>query len=510
MLVNVVNSGFKLVKRVFVLLILFLLITILLFFGLKKQFMPIVDRGKFTLNITFKPGIPIEDNRRLLYEIIEEIKKHKDVENVYTNIGYEEDDPFVLLQEEVGVHVSKLIVLLKKKRRKSVFKIVNELTNSIKYREDLKIVYEIPSNVITEILNVKKYDFSFDVGSDDRTIIDRSAFDLFNRLDQSKLFKEIEISKKTGKPQIRIYFDYDSLSGTGVNSKGIYELLNTAIKGTKVADYKIDDDLIDITLRLREQDREDIKDLERYKLSIKDMKIPISYFIKLQKQNSPSKILRKNQNEVIKLYGNFLKNNKKSKIQTDNIISNFLKDSKNVFISEQDEVVEMNESFKNLFFAFLFSLFLVYALLASQFESFLKPVIIMTCVPFSFLGSLLFLFITGNSININSIMGIIMLSGIVVNNSIILFDKYSKNINIKNMTLENSILSGTKDRIKPVLMTSFTTICGLIPMAIGIGRGGKLQSSLAISVLGGLLLSTFITFFILPNLYYLIEKKKKK
>ena len=172
-------------------------------------------------------------------------------------------DLFALLQEEIGVHRAEIRVILNKDRKESVFDIVNRLSVHFKTRDDIKIVYEIPRNIITEILNLEKTDFAIHLHSNDSEKLSELETEYTSKLNNSGLFKEIESSLKEGKPQFKVSFDQEALAGSGVNSKAVYDLMSIAIQGSKASSFRRDDDHIDIKVILNETDRSEFSDISR-------------------------------------------------------------------------------------------------------------------------------------------------------------------------------------------------------------------------------------------------------
>lgn len=496
-------------KVIYVISLIFLILAILLFFPIKKEFMPVVDQGEFYINIAYKNGTPIENCKKYTEEIINKLHNEKSIRYTFAAIGYDQNDPFELLQEEIGVHLAKVRVLMNDKRKEDVFNFVKRISKELKFRDDVNIVYEVPRNIIADVLNLEKSDFSFELYCDGKEKLDNYSIKYREELIKTGIISEIDTSKKEGNPQIKISFDSEALSGSGVNSKAIYDIMSASINGTSATYLRRDDDKIDIKVILEESDRSELKDLSRLNLNINDGLLPIYPFLKNEKVVSPSKILRKNQKEYIKIFGNYIKDKKENTKMIDKLNKEFEKKNPGVKISGGESTMETADSFNQLQFAFLLSVFLIFAILASQFESILRPFLIMLAVPLAFFGTFFALFIFNKSINLNSLIGIVMLGGIVVNNAIILFDKFNFNILELKMRAISTMYYGTTNRFKPVLITTLTTILGLLPMAIGIGKGGELQTSLAISVMGGLTISTILTLFLMPNLYYLTINKNK-
>jgi len=170
---------------------------------------------------------------------------------------------------------------------------------------------------------------------------------------------------------------------------------------------------------------------------------------------------------------------------------------------------EIASSFRSLFFIMGAAVFLVYMVMVIQFERFAQPLIVMASVPFTLIGVIMGLLIFGSTLNIVSLLGIIALSGIVVNNAIVLID-YTNLLRSRGVDLHEAIIQGGKSRLRPIIMTSLTTLLGLFPIALGLGEGGELLSSLGQAIAGGLVTSTLITLVLIPILYSLLEERKNR
>jgi len=174
-------------------------------------------------------------------------------------------------------------------------------------------------------------------------------------------------------------------------------------------------------------------------------------------------------------------------------------------VSGQSE--EMQASFQSMQFALALAIFLVYLVMASQFESLVHPFVILFTIPLALVGAVLALFLTGTTINIVALIGVIMLAGIVVNNAIVLVDLINQ-LRSQGVDRVEAIMEAGKARLRPILMTSLTTALGLLPMAIGFGEGAEVRAPMAITVIGGLLVSTFLTLLVIPVVYSLLDRKR--
>jgi HAE1 family hydrophobic/amphiphilic exporter-1 len=174
-------------------------------------------------------------------------------------------------------------------------------------------------------------------------------------------------------------------------------------------------------------------------------------------------------------------------------------------VSGQNE--EMDESFRSMQFALALAIFLVYLVMASQFESLIHPFVILFTIPLALVGAVLALYLTGTTINIVAFIGIIMLAGIVVNNAIILVDMINQ-LRAKGVEKTEAIMEAGRVRLRPIMMTTLTTALGLLPMAISFGEGTEVRTPMAITVIGGLLVSTLLTLIVIPVVYSLLDRKK--
>jgi HAE1 family hydrophobic/amphiphilic exporter-1 len=173
-------------------------------------------------------------------------------------------------------------------------------------------------------------------------------------------------------------------------------------------------------------------------------------------------------------------------------------------ISGQNE--EMNVSFRSLKFALFIAIFLVYLVMASQFESFLHPLVIIFSIPFATIGAIFALWITGSKISVVVLIGAILLAGIVVNNAIVLIDRINQ-MKAKGVDKFEAIMNAGKSRLRPIIMTMLTTNLGLLPLAVGFGEGVEIRAPMAITVIGGLTISTLLSLIVIPIIYSLVDKK---
>lgn len=241
-----------------------------------------------------------------------------------------------------------------------------------------------------------------------------------------------------------------------------------------------------------------------------EQKFRLLELVDIRKDVAPKEIYRRNQNRIAKVTAGLEDGYSLSEVAT--VIRESLKDIElpvNYGITVTGEEEKRQESMGGLVLALVLSVILVYMVMASQFESLLHPFTILLTIPLALVGAVLLFFVTGTTINIMGVIGVIMLSGIAVNNSIILVDRINQ-IKGDYNRLTDAIVVAASQRIRPILMTSLTTILSLLPMAITFGEGASLRAPMAIAVIGGLVTSTFLSLVVIPCVYYLLEQMKRK
>ncbi len=382
---------------------------------------------------------------------------------------------------------------------------INYIKDKILVSEKIKIDYE-PVNIISTLFEFIKNDNIF-------YTITESDNDLFEFTELLKNNKEIEKNYEIDYNSINrddellIVIDKVKMASNNVSAEMLSNMLSASIKGEAIGFYYQLDDQVPIKIRYERKDRKSIDSL--LNMMIKNEKgelVYINSFISIDNRKGYQKIIRNNQKRIYPLSFFHKVNSKKDIIRE--IKESVLKNINNVEIDYPEEYYEMKESSKEFIISLILSIILVYMVLASQFESVTKPFLIMSVIPLSAIGIFVSLKLTGNTINIVSVMGMIMLVGIVVNNAIVLLGKMDDNI-ADGLLLKDSVYNACKERVKPILMTSITTILGATPLAFSSGQGEDLQTPLGITVIGGFVFSTFIVLYLLPTFYYYTNNKNK-
>jgi len=318
---------------------------------------------------------------------------------------------------------------------------------------------------------------------------------------------DVRASLEDGNPELNVSFDRERLAYLGLTIRDVSETLHDRIEGTVVSRYKEADRLIDIRLRNREVDRDSIGDIENMVVAERNgQPITLKTVALMDSARGPAEIHRIKQARVAILSGDVSGRGLAAVMaEMERVVAENPPPQGIVAeIGGQNE--EMKESFDSLMFAMGLAVFLVYLVMAATFENLIHPFIILFTIPLALVGMILGLYLSGLSLSIIALIGAIFLAGVVVNNAIVLVDAINQNRHAGLDKLE-AIVAASKTRLRPILMTTLTTVLGLLPMAIGFGEGSELRTPLAVVVSTGLVVSTLLTLLVIPAVYMIVPSK---
>jgi len=336
-----------------------------------------------------------------------------------------------------------------------------------------------------------------------------------NRLawEVEKVLKEIEgttdivVSRGEGKPEYWVEVDRAKAASLGLSVAQIATTLRTNFYGNDVVKFREKGEEYPIFVQLREEDRKALKDIGDVVIpSPTGNLIPLKSVTQIERRVAPIQLDRKNQQRLVTVGCGVIGR------ATGAVARDIRKELAKIAVPSGVEIKiagaieEQAKSFKDLFFAMILGIILVYLVMAAQFESLIDPFIIMFAVPFAIVGVIWALLITGTTLSINAFIGLILLVGIVVNNGIVLID-YTNLMRARGLAVRDAVLTAGERRLRPVLMTAFTTIFGLMPLALSRAEGSETWVPLAVAVIGGLFVSTLITLIFVPTLYSVFEEK---
>jgi HAE1 family hydrophobic/amphiphilic exporter-1 len=329
-----------------------------------------------------------------------------------------------------------------------------------------------------------------------------------SRLRSSDRFADVKSSMEAGHPELQIYFDRERAAALGLAVHDIADRVVSHVRGDIATRYSWNDRKIDVLVRSREQDRSSAAHISQLIVNPESKRpVTLADVATVAIDIGPGEIRRVAQQRVGIVTANLQFGDLGSAgDEIDGILeATLLPTGVSVGLAGQSK--EMNESFRSLLLALALAIFLVYLVMASQFESLIHPLVIFFSIPLALVGAVFALFITGTTISVVVFIGLILLAGIVVNNAIVLVDLINQH-RASGMPKHEAIVEAGRLRLRPILMTTLTTALGLLPLAIGVGEGAEIRAPMAITVIGGLVVSTLLTLLVIPVMYSLLDRKQ--
>lgn len=337
----------------------------------------------------------------------------------------------------------------------------------------------------------------------DLDMADRLAQDIQKTIEQEKEIADVRISRREGRPEQNLIVDREKIADLGITVSQVAGVIQTNVGGGQAGVFREGGEEFPIVVRLQPKDRLSTFDLSNVTVrTAGGQAIPVSAVVSSERRRSPTEIERVDGQRVTYITANLAAGAALGDVveKLQDQLYNFPL-PKGFSLIFSGEYQEQREAQTDFFLSVFMALALIYMVMAAQFERFLDPLIVMVAVPMAVIGVVPTLLLTGTSLNMQSLMGIIMLIGIVVNNAIVLVDYINLLRREENMTVRDAVVASGRLRLRPILMTTGTTVLGMAPLAFGAGTGGEIQAALARSVIGGLMVSTLITLVLIPVAY---------
>jgi len=334
------------------------------------------------------------------------------------------------------------------------------------------------------------------------------SVEIARRMEASPRFADVKSTMESGHPEIQIHFDRERAAALGLAVYQVADRVVNKVRGEIATRYSWHDRKIDVLVRAREEERNSVEKIRKLVINPEsDRPVTLEAVADIVVDTGPGEIRRVDQERVALVTANLREGDLGAAAQEINTIISQVPMPNGLSASLTGQNEEMAVSFRSLQFALLLAIFLVYLVMASQFESFLHPFVILFTIPLALIGALFALWITGSTISVVVFIGLILLAGIVVNNAIVLLD-FVNQLRAKGMSKIEALIEGGRSRLRPIMMTALTTILGLLPLAMGFGEGAEVRSPMAITVIGGLTVSTLLTLIVIPVVYAVVDRKK--
>ena len=482
-----------------------------------SEFFPVNDNGRLGVTLELPIGTRVEIAKDVASRLYKEwTEKYPEITVFNYRVGQASSDNTFASMQDNGSHIISMNITLldADKRKRGITEIAGGMRNDLKnYPEIKKSLVNVGGQRGAGMTGQSTLDY--EIYGYDFTKTDSVAQRVKRILESLPGAADISVSRSDYQPEYHVEFDREKLALYGLNLSSAATMLRNRINGSTASYFREDGEEYDIKVMYDPEHRRSISDIENIMLynsmgkgvRLKEVGTVVERF-------NPPTIERKDRERIITV----------SAVVQDRPMSEVIADAQplidkidkpgDVYISLSGSFEDQQDSFGDLGTLGLLIILLVYIVMAGQFESFTYPAIIMTSIMFAFSGIVLILLLTGTSLNVMSFIGAIMLIGIVVKNGIVLIDYINLNRE-RGMSIRRAVINGGHSRLRPVLMTSLTTILGMVPMAIGTGVGSEMWRPMGTAVIGGLAMSTVMTLLFVPTMYTIfaltgIRRNRKK
>ena len=475
---------------------------------MNRQLMPHIDQGEFTIKLNLPVGSTLKASENAASQIEKWLTSQPHVDAVFSTVGLSEDQAAVLT-EDAAINRAKIQVKLKENRSKNTAEMISELRRHFSNLIRAELNFDSGEHVLQQIIGTSLPPVVIKIRGSELSVCSEIADSVTKRIAKISGLKDLHSDYIEGQPEYRIEIDRERAGRYGFSVADVSNHIEHHLSGQQATQYKDFDRKIAILVRPKLAQRDDLNDLLNLAIQSGNISVPLRDLVKIQPALGPSEIRHEDQNRQISVLANIEGRSLcavMQDIQTDLEQFKLPNNYRIVIGGEQEEVYR---SFRSLILAMIIAVVLIYMIMAAQFESLRHPFIIMLDVPLTLSLLALVLWITGLGLNVISFIGLIVLAGIAVNDSIVKVDFINQRRREGAPMLE-AIFDASKKRFRPIIMTSVTTILGLLPMAIGFGQGAELQRPLAITLITGLTISTFVSLIAVPVFYTFFAGKNSE
>ncbi len=459
------------------------------------EFMQKSDRGEFSVYVELAEGSTLEKSNQTVQEVERMLASVPEIRKVFTNVGASNEGFF----SQSSSNTSEISVALvdKRKRKRSQEEIGEDIRRMISGIPGVKVRI----NPIGVFGQADESPIAYIVSGADRDDVLATAEMMKSLIQEIPGTADVRLSSSQGQPETRIEIDRDRMAALGLSIGEVGLTLRTALAGDAISKFKDGDNEFDIRVVLDEFDRRDPEDVASISfVNPTGRTIDLRQFASISRASGPTKLERKNRNNSIQVMAQTLGRVSGDISQDVNRALSRVKIPPGVTIAPTGDIEMMTESFQSLAIALLAAIIFVYLVMVALYNSWVYPLVILFSIPLAVVGALILLALTGNSINIFSFMGMIMLVGLVAKNAIILVD-FTNRLREDGVETREALLQAGRTRLRPILMTTFTMIFGMLPIALASGSASEIKSGFALVLIGGLTSSLLLTLVVVPVVY---------
>lgn len=471
--------------------------SLMLFRFIGVEFISTLDGGVIVADVEMPPGTSLDATDAQLLRIEGLIAKSPEVEAILTTLGGS--------GQNQGVQYGKLVISLQEERERETLDVLNEIRDKLQYEiPDAQFGFTISSgdsnsqaDIIVEVTGLEMKGLETVAEQVETLVADVPGL------------VDVTSALKTGKPELAVALNRRKLERYGLSMAQVGTLLRTSLTGEVASRYRQGDEEYDIRVQLAEDARQVVEDADRILINVGGEAVPLAELGDVYLSEGPTQIVRQNKQRMVTVTANIGEGALGEKLNAITTKTAALDLPVGYAVNFGRDVEMMNESFVSLFTALILAIILTYMLLAAILDSFVHPFTIMITLPLGLVGTSVALFITGTTLNIFSMMAIIMLVGIVVNDAILIL-VHANRLRRHGMELMDALLEAGCNRLRPIIMTNIAITAGMLPQALGTGGAAAIRASMAIVTIGAVILSAVFTVFVIPVVYTFVDRFAKK
>jgi HAE1 family hydrophobic/amphiphilic exporter-1 len=465
------------------------------------ELVPQMQQGRFNVTLEAAPGTPLEETDSIQSSLQNLATGDDSVELVFGVAG--SGNRIDANPTESGENIARMLISMQSdSTMEQQESLVGRLRSSAQKVAGLEATFSSP-----ELLSFDK-PLEVEIQGYDLASLREVSNEVLKLLRQSDRFSDVESSMERGHPEVQIFFDQERAAALGLTVKEISDQVVGKIRGRVATRYSWRDRKIDVLVRISEEERQSINAVRDLIINPQSERpVPLSSVAEIVVGEGPAEIRRSDQERVALIEANLAYGDLGTAVMETEALLQGVKLPYGLTMRVTGQSEEMNASFRSLLFALGLAIFLVYLVMASQFESLVHPFVILFSIPLAAIGVAIALWLTDTRLSVIVFIGLIMLAGIVVNNAIVLVDLINQ-LRERGMERFAAIKEAAHLRLRPIMMTTLTTLLGLLPMAFGLGEGSEMRTPMAITVIGGLLTSTMLTLLVVPVMYSLLDRRK--
>ncbi len=465
------------------------------------ELIPEFAQGRLQVDVKLPPGTPLAQTDARMRELQEQGKSQASVTSLYATSG--SGTRLDASPTDAGENVARLMIQLKpgitQDQEPAIVDDFRKLTDQIpgaetKFGRPQLFSFATPLEV--------------EIVGDNIDQLRRVSNELVALMRADQMFVDVKSSLEQGAPEVRLYFDQDKIASLGLSAREVADQVVRQVRGEVATRYSLRDRKIDVLVRAQELDRDSLDALKRLIINPSaDKPVTLESVATLDITEGPAEIRRTDQERVAAISANVRGTDLSAAAARAKVLLAQINMPTDLIGRIAGQSSDMDASFKSLLAALTLAIFLVYLVMASQFESLLHPFLILFSIPLAMVGAVYALYITSTNVSVIVFIGLIMLVGIVVSNAIVLIDRVNQ-LRAIGVKKSDALVQAGRTRLRAIVMTTITTLVGFLPMAFGLGEGAELRAPLAITVIGGLTFSTLLTLIVVPVLYELIDRRE--